>query len=51
MWKRANMKRKKKAHSKTFSLWREKEMPRVGWGEVVWRGVYIFLSLLLLFNA
>lgn len=47
MWKRANMKRKKKAHSKTFFLWREKEMPRVGWGG----GVYIFLPLLLLFNA
>lgn len=38
MWKRANMKRKKKAHSKTFFLWREKEMPRVGWGG---RSLYI----------
>ena len=36
------MKRKKKAHSKTFSLWREKEMPRVGWGEgSVERSLYI----------
>lgn len=40
------MKKKKKAHSKTFSLCREKETPRVGLGGSVERNLYIsFLAV------